>query len=44
MDGQWHTFTYEWKEGDPINLDFFIIHLSEFQGEFVLSNLVVTYE
>ena len=41
-DGEWHTFTYEFE--NSVQLDNFLIILSEFQGELVLANLVVTYE
>ena len=41
-DGEWHTFTYEFD--NSVQLDNFLIILSEFQGELVLANLVVTYE
>ena len=40
-DGQWHTFTYTFE--NSVQLDNFLIILSEFQGEFVLANLVVNY-
>ena len=40
-DGEWHSFTYEFESS--VQLDNFLIILSEFQGEFLLSNLVVTY-
>ena len=41
-DGEWHTFTCEFE--NSVQLDNFLIILSEFQGELVLANLVVTYE
>ena len=41
-DGEWHTFSYTFE--NSVQLDNFLIILSEFQGELVLANLVVTYE
>ena len=40
-DGEWHTFTYEFE--NTVQLDNFLIILSEFQGELLISNLEVTY-
>ena len=40
-DGQWHHYSYTMET--PYELECFLIILREFQGEFVLANLVVTY-
>ena len=40
-DGEWHTFSYTFE--NSVQLDNFLIILSEFQGEIVIANLEVTY-
>ena len=41
-DSEWHTFSYTFE--NSVQLDNFLIILSEFQGELLIANLVVTYE
>ena len=40
-DGQWHTYT--WENTDEYALQNFLFKLSYFEGEFVISNIVITY-
>ena len=40
-DGEWHTFSYEFE--NSVQLDNFLVILSEFQGEILLTNLVIEY-
>jgi hypothetical protein len=41
LDGEWHTMTYTFAE--PLEIVNILLNLYHFQGEFILSNLVITY-
>ena len=40
-DGEWHTYT--WENADELALKNFLFKLSQFNGEFLISNIVITY-
>ena len=42
LDGEWHTMTYTFET--PLEIINILFNLYHFQGELVISNLVVTYE